>query len=279
MISLVAGDAQATIAPECGGRIASLVFGGHELLLQEPEAAQRLGVDPAPPTRWGMFLMAPWAGRVRHGRFRFEGVDHQLPINKAPNAIHGTIFDRPADIVDSDATSATLSWRLAPPWPFAGVVTSHVELTPDALHLRLEVAAEQAMPVTLGWHPWWKTDIGTGRPLVIDAALVAMYQQDDEAIPTGQLVAPGAQPWDDCFVAPQGPIRLRWPNAVTLRLETECPDVVVFTQIPFGHCVEPQSGPPDALNSGTHLQVLAPGQRASASCRWVHEPSPDPAPS
>ena len=38
--------------------------------------------------------MVPWAGRVRHGRFTFDGIDHQLPINFAPHAIHGTGFEQ-----------------------------------------------------------------------------------------------------------------------------------------------------------------------------------------
>ena len=37
--------------------------------------------------------MAPWTGRVRHGRFTFGGVDYQLPLNKPPHAIHGTVRD------------------------------------------------------------------------------------------------------------------------------------------------------------------------------------------
>jgi galactose mutarotase-like enzyme len=220
-----------------------------------------------------MFLMAPWAGRVRHGEFAFNGRQYRLPINKAPHAIHGTIFDRPADSTEVDVTQSelTCTWRLRDPWPFEGVVTSHVALTADSLNLRLEVAAEEAMPVSVGWHPWWRTELDTGGRLVIDAPLAAKYQRDDESIPTGALVAPGPPPWDDCFLTPDRPMRLVWPGTLSLRLETDCPDVVVFNEIDFAHCVEPQSGPPDALNSRTHLQVLAAGQRATATSRWVRE--------
>jgi aldose 1-epimerase len=273
MLELVAGDNRAVVSPEHGGRIASLSFDGHEVLLEESEAAKRTGSDPPPATRWGMFLMAPWAGRVRHGQFSFDGRDYRLPINKAPHAIHGTIFDRPADSAEVDATGteAICTWRLRDPWPFEGAVTSRVVLSSDAVTLRLEVEAEEAMPVTVGWHPWWRTELGTGGRLVIDGPLQSKYERDDESIPTGALVAPGTPPWDDCFLTPDRPLRLVWPGTLSLRLETDCPDVVVFDEIEFAHCVEPQSGPPDALNSGIHLQVLAAGQRATAMSRWVRE--------
>src|SRR5829696_9768717 len=87
MLVLEAGDARATVDEEAGGRLASLVVDGHELLVTT-------GHLPG-PLYWGCYPMAPWAGRVRRGRFTFQGREHRLPINMAPHAIHGTTFTRP----------------------------------------------------------------------------------------------------------------------------------------------------------------------------------------
>ena len=64
-----------------GGRLASLNVGGRELLA---------GNLPGNPLHWGSYPMVPWVGRTRRGRFSFDGVDYELPINMEPHAIHGT---------------------------------------------------------------------------------------------------------------------------------------------------------------------------------------------
>ena len=45
---------------------------------------QRYGYGPI---RWGAYPMAPWAGRIRDGRFTFRGRDVRLPLNLPPHAI------------------------------------------------------------------------------------------------------------------------------------------------------------------------------------------------
>ena len=58
--------------------------------------------------------MAPWTGRVRDGRFTFDGVAYQLPLNKPPHAIHGTARDHPWTVDASGDSSAVLAQELTP---------------------------------------------------------------------------------------------------------------------------------------------------------------------
>ena len=58
---------------------------------------------------YGCFPMAPWAGRVRHGHFVFEGVEHQLPLNKPPHAIHGIVRDLRWHVDAKDDSTAAIS--------------------------------------------------------------------------------------------------------------------------------------------------------------------------
>jgi aldose 1-epimerase len=46
---------------------------------------------------------------------------------------------------------------------------------------------------------------------------------------------------------------------------------VVFTQPEHAVCVEPQTGPPDAFNSGVDLAALGARQSLVAVARWVRE--------
>jgi len=82
---------------------------------------------------FGCFPMAPWAGRIRHGSFDFEGQRYQLPLNNPPHAIHGTARDHPW----SEDGEGVISTPLEPPWPFGGRVVQRFSLAPDALHLTM----------------------------------------------------------------------------------------------------------------------------------------------
>ncbi|HLY83378.1 MAG TPA: hypothetical protein VKQ71_10360 [Acidimicrobiales bacterium] len=269
MIALEAGPARATVVAEAGGRIGSLIVHGEELLVTEPRAADALGAPPG-PFGWGIFPMAPWAGRIRRGRFNFQGKAYELPANFPPHAIHGTIADRPADGAERGGSiSATLTWVLGPPWPFAGRVVQEVALTETSLTLVLAVHADDAMPVTCGWHPWWSRRLAHGGTAELDFRPEAMYERDQEGIPTGALVPPTAGPWDDCFPLPKAPITLRWPDVLEVALETDCAEVVAFTERPYGLCLEPQTGPPDAVNLGIHCATLAAGDSFTAWGRWT----------
>ena len=260
MIELTAGDARVVVDPACGGRLRSLMVDGLELLGEERRAGKE-GEESADPMTWGCFPMAPWAGRVRRGRFTFEGVEHQLPINMPPHAIHGTVFDRP--------WPTSLKIGLGPDWPFEGSVEQRIDLQPD--HLRLELlvhAADGPMPTSCGWHPWFRRRLARGGTADLDLDAASMWQRDADGIPSGDLVPPPPGPWDDCFTGLRRPPRITWPSALTLTIESSCQHVVVYDEPADAICVEPQTHPPDALNLGP--AVVEPGRPlvADAVFRW-----------
>ena len=126
MLTLESGPARLVVAPEKGGRIVALKVDGLDLLVTQDVDGHNFGCFP----------MAPWAGRVRHGRFDFEARRYQLPLNNPPHAIHGTARDHPWQ----EDGEGVISASLGPPWPFGGRVVQCFELAPNALHLTMEVA-------------------------------------------------------------------------------------------------------------------------------------------
>src|SRR5688572_3026258 len=82
------GTLAVDIAPQAGGRIAQIAHDGLPWLRGHAAAN-------AAAIAWGCYPMLPWAGRLRHGAFRFEGRDHRLPINLGAHAIHGIAFAVP----------------------------------------------------------------------------------------------------------------------------------------------------------------------------------------
>lgn len=264
MITLSAGDATATLDPESGGRLAQLTVDDLDLLVERCDS----------PTQWGCFPMAPYAGRVRNGRFTWRGTEYQLPLNKAPHAIHGVTFDRPWTTVVATDTMVTLRIDLDDRWPLGGHVVQEYALHDDSLHLRMEVHSGDApMPATCGWHPWWRRRLGRGGPVELDFEAGMMWVRDDDGIPSGALVTPTPGPWDDCFTDMVQPPELRWPGALELTMDSHGTDWVIFTEPDHAVCVEPQTGPPDALNldAGT----AAPGRPviATATISWRRLPS------
>src|SRR5947207_12396387 len=112
MLELLNGTARVTVLPENGGRISSFSVDGLELL--------RTPDDDPGGTHWGCFVMAPWAGRTRDGRFTFGGLAHQLERNSGAHAIHGTVRDRPWSVDEVDDRRIRMRCEFGPAWPFAG---------------------------------------------------------------------------------------------------------------------------------------------------------------
>lgn len=233
-----AGPAEAWVDAAAGGRLASLRVAGTELLVGAEATSSA--------TAWGSYPMVPWAGRIRHGRFRFAGRDVAMPVDRPPHALHGTVLNRPWHWLDENR----LGIDLGPDWPFAGRVVQTVELEPDRLTLRLEVESlGEAFPAVVGWHPWWRRrlDDGTAARLVLPGG--RMLLRDAEGIPDGRWVEPPPPgPWDDCFFALDEPPVLEWPGFGRLTLSSDCAFWVLFDEREHAICVEPQSGPPDAFN-------------------------------
>jgi aldose 1-epimerase len=261
MLELTAGSARVVVDEVHGARIERLEVDGLALLVP-PEVDDH---------NHGAFPMAPWAGRIRDGRFTFDEIQHQLPLNKPPHAIHGTVRDHPWTVEAQSADSAVLTAMIDDPWPFRGRVFQRMSLTPDALSLVMEVhAADRAMPASCGWHPWWSRDLSRGDPLEIELHADAMYVRDDDGIPTGELREVEPPPWDDCFTELGAPAAvLRWPGAATLTIETDCACVVVFTEPVHAECVEPQSGPPDEVNLAPHVVTPDEPLIVHTTWRWV----------
>ncbi len=264
-VLLTAGPCSAEIDLAAGARLSSLRVHGLELLEQRTNGNHPFG--------WGSYVMVPFAGRIRHGEFTFDGQSYTMPANMGPHAIHGTSFDRPWELLAGSHDWALLGTRiggeLTPPWPFAATVTHLISLSASGLTQVLGVVpSNDAMPVTFGWHPWFRRRLERGGALELDPDMsqASRIQRDAEGISTGELVEPGPRPWDDCFVD-VGPIVLRWPGAVEVEVFHDAPCVVMYDP-PHAICVEPQSGPPDAFTIDPAGSRVEAGELAELTVSW-----------
>jgi aldose 1-epimerase len=267
-VLLTAGDAEVTVLPGDGCRLGSLRIGGTELL--------RTGEDPAAQGKgvfaYGSFPMVPWAGRVDHGRWRNGGERHALPIDMPPHAIHGTgVRTAWRQAAPVSATSVAFYYDLAEPWPYAGRVTQLFELTADSLRTTLSVeTAEVSFPAMAGWHPWFRKQLGPdGSPARLEFEPAWQEERGSDHLPTGNRISPLDGPRDDCFGLPYGvDATLVWEDELSLEITAGCDWLVVFDEQDDAICVEPQTGPPNGLNTAPRLVTPIDPLEVSTTWTW-----------
>lgn len=254
-VTMSSPDADLVIDLDRGCRIASWRVGGQELLITTGRS----------PIEWGLYPMAPYAGRVRNGSFGFDGVGYELPRTLDEHAIHGTAYLQEWE-QDGDTTFVT---DLGPPWPFPGFVRQDILLDERSLSLRLEVhATEGRMPASCGWHPWFRRVVDDA-VLRLDFRPGFMLLRDQEGIAKRERIEVPEGPWDDCFGGVTSPPVLDWPDVLQMQVTTDCDWWVVYNERDYATCVEPQTAPPDALNNDPHL--VKPGHPliANATFQWT----------
>lgn len=268
---LGAGDDHAVVDEGHGGRLASLVAHDKERL-----------VGPADdPFGWGCYPMAPWAGRVADARV--AGTDIELEANYGRHTMHGAVYDQPWTV--DHATDHRIALHCDLPrrrWPLGGRAEQVIELHPGQLRLTLRVrAAHEAMPVALGWHPWFARAADGDMQVRVDSDFV--LATTDDLIPTGDL-APvrgdvdlrsgprlGDRRLDHCYVGVRGHVDVGWPD---LMLRIDLPagsDTVVVHSPERGVCIEPQTAwtDPFARPDRSGVTTVAPGETLEAITTWT----------
>ena len=253
-----------------GGRMASLRIGEREVLLTEGWG----------PIDWGCYPMAPFAGRIRDGRFTFRGRDVQLPLNLPPHAIHGTVFERPWEVVSQADDRLVLTIDLGPGWPFGGNVTQSIELGPGGLDATLTLGPTSRCRLRSAGTRGSAAPLARGptppRPPQPRSSSSSTPSRCSSVEPTacrpGPSSRPGPRPWDDAFTDVRTSPIVRWPGAIEIALSSTAAVWVVYDERIEGVCVEPQTAPPDAINlaaaAGEEPDVADPEQPMTASMAW-----------
>ncbi|MGW6460385.1 aldose epimerase family protein [Streptomyces sp. NPDC055078] len=269
-VRLAAGDVELTVRPQNGCRAASLTIGGTEVLRQGE--------------RYGSFPMVPWCGRVENGLFRDGGDLHRLPANAPPHAIHGTGRDTAWRTARAGEDEAVFTYGLAEPWPYTGRVTQMFRLTEDSLTLTMGVETyDSSFPAQAGWHPWFLRNLGgdgdgdgesrqdgggDDGDVRIDFRAAWQEERGADHLPTGRRIDPLPGPWDDCFGMPDGvSVTLTWPERLELTVASRAEWVVIYDEQREAVCVEPQSGPPNGLN--THPRLVTPIDPLEIESTWT----------
>lgn len=270
---LAVGDVELVIDLALGARARSWTVNGLSLLAHH-------GTNPV---EFGMYPMAPWAGRTRGNSVLVDDAAVVLPISYDGWALHGTVLDRGLDLVEyvqgSDHARLVACAREHASWPWPMEVDIAWDLTPRVLTTTITVSAlEGPFPAVVGWHPWFERQLLRGGPLEWGMNATFRAERGADYLPTGEFLRFDSSegPFDDTFVVPDGRARVRWPGALLIDIENDAPWFVVYDRLPDAACVEPQSGPPNGVNDGIGqpIAISAPGRPHHLTTRWIMHDDP-----
>jgi aldose 1-epimerase len=270
-----------TLAPAIGGGVASFTFQGRDLFRPaSPEA-----LEAGDPLGLGSFPLVPFAGRIAHRCFSFEGHAVTLPPNLGGGertAIHGQGWRGPWRIADHDQDTARLTFdHAAGDWPWDYTAEQTFALEDAALVQRLAVTntSPDPMPAGLGLHPYFPRDADTRLRADVSGVFLAP-EESHQPIPPAWDWRGG--PAITAFVDHQfqgwsGGARISWPSrglALTLIAEPTTPFLVVYAPAEqHFFCVEPVSHQLNAVNlspggAGHGMTILEPGGTVFLTTRF-----------
>ena len=279
-----AGEYTAVVT-ERAAALRELRHRGRDLILTFPAGG------PIPDFRG--VIAAPWPNRIRDGKYTFDGIDYQVPVNEPDRscALHGFAFAMEWSLESRDESSVVLSCTIGPTpgYPFALRLTARYRVDENGLHasVRATNTGERTAPYGVCPHPYlvagpapldeWTLEIPAesflevtpDRLLPVAARTVADHEFDFR---TPRVL--GATEIDHAFAGldfdGDGLARMvaRDPGGtgVGMAWDRSFPWLQVYTgdkpaPLPsrVGLAVEPMSCPPDAFNSGQDLVRLEPG--------------------
>lgn len=241
--------------PNLGGRAMSWLVDGRQMLVRAS----------ADPIEFGMYSMAPWAGRVRGNAIASHQIDgslepfvHELRVNNPPWALHGVCLDAPIDSWEQVSDACVRMRQRIPGWP--ATLLTEWRLDGWTAVSTLTVEAVDSVPALMGWHPWFPATL-EGEPA--HWSLSGSMAVRDGAFPTGELREwTGGHRVDDAFLVPDGRVSIEW-GSFSLTIRNSDPWFVVYDQRDDALCVEPQNGPPNAFENP--ISGSAPIARAGSS--------------
>jgi aldose 1-epimerase len=260
MLEISHGGVALQIDESDGGRAVSWKIDGHEFM----------GVNSAHEIEYGMYPMAPWAGRIRENRFNWNAQAHSFSVNFDPWAIHGLVLTKQFTVIEHEPDRLMLEREFGADWPARGGVRCEWILDDEGLTTEMTCFSRSTeFPAVLGWHPWFRREVaGAQAAWTTDCAQMLLRGAD--SLPTGERESMGRElgKFDDVLTGGYH-ASIEWPGFARLDIENSQPWFVVFDQLPNFICVEPQTGPADGL-SGLHapITLVAPDQPLVMRTRW-----------
>jgi aldose 1-epimerase len=228
---------------------------------------QILGPKGDHPLVGGWYLMAPWAGRIRDNQVTYQKRKYPQKVNFQKWAIHGTVAFNEGKVQNQTSDSVEIVHKTNSDWPISMEILQRWSITSKYLKCYARISTiEGEFPAELGWHPWFNRQLTRGKPAKFGIEAVSQFKKDENFFTLNETKEIGIPPFDDAFVVPTGRGFIEWPEALRIDFSTDLETFVVFDEPKDVFCIEPQTGPPDAINRATN--VVTPQNPLEASVKW-----------
>jgi aldose 1-epimerase len=211
--------------------------------------------------------MAPWAGRIKNNEVVFNGKHFPQEINFQEWAIHGTVAFEEGKVQNQTSTSVEIIHETNDLWPIKMEIVQKWFITHNFVKCQVLVSSSSGeFPAEIGWHPWFKRQLKKGKPARFGIEAISQYKKDGKLITLNETKPIGIPPFDDTFDVPSGKGFIEWPDALRVDFLSDVDTFVIFDEPKDFFCIEPQTGPPDAINQPRH--IVSPGKPLEASVKW-----------
>lgn len=151
-------------------------------------------------------VLIPFPGRVRDGRYTFEGQSFQLECNdkEGPNAIHGFVRSLPWHVRESRTNTVTFEITLDAAtyakrgYPFSLAISVTYDLGPSGLSCSFTVRniGTRIAPVGVGFHPYFTVGASPIDEAAIQIPGTVCLEFNERLVPTGRTLNVTGTPWD-----------------------------------------------------------------------------------
>lgn len=224
IVQLRCGDLCVEIAPAIGAAITAFYknhSAGERFDYLRPASVQAIATGAI--SEMASFVMAPWAGRIRDGRFSYQGREIHYPSVDPyqPHSLHGFVRDQAwvlrecqpqasqhessqenelsqalqnvsAQSAQHTSTCAyailDFTHQATAEWPFSFTLEQTIHLSEQGLRIELVVRnqGEESMPFGFGHHPFYPCDVHT----LVQAQVAQAWQGDHEVMPIALIDHP-----------------------------------------------------------------------------------------
>ncbi|TMC35048.1 MAG: aldose epimerase [Chloroflexi bacterium] len=256
----IAAGGWSAIVTEVGAALRELHHGSRAVVDGFPEHRMCTGYRGLP--------LLPWPNRIEDGRYSFDRVDHQLPINRVSegNAIHGLTCWERWRIGREDPGRVALSLDLLPRpgYPFSLSVAIDYALSDNGLSVTMRARNPGSVPLPFGagHHPYFlpRATLESARVRVPASLYIAL---DGRGLPVADRAVDGSA-LDLRRADPVG--ALVWMDERFGWLQLYSGDNLPIGERRRSLAIEPMTCPPNAFRSGRDLIALQPG--GEVTLRW-----------
>ncbi len=269
------------ILPQIGASLSFLRYKGVDLLRPTDQGIPHLDSNNA-----SMFLMIPFAGRIRGGSFVYWGITRRMAKNQIGihDPIHGDAWKSEWQVKTHTPTHAVLTMvhdkQNGFPFPYTATVSYKLNKNKLDIQLKVDNPGLLPMPCGLGIHPFFLKEADT--ELKFNTKTVWAHESDpifDKPYETPEKwsfkekKAIKKMEFDTCFGGFDGEAEISWPGKkMSVRILTDEQFGHIVLYAPKGKdfvCLEPCTNASNAFNLaargviGTGIKSVGPSQSVS----------------